>query len=116
MDFERFKLFEDDWDGYGSPKPTYAAIEKCQSIVNELISQGCPSPKVLADAVGGMGAIWRAKFDGQSKVLSIHFMNNDSMYLTVKSKGQQEVFERLTTSDGVAETIKRFLGDHNASA
>lgn len=116
MNFEHFEALEEGWDGDMAPPPSMTSIEKCRNMVAELISQGCPSPKVLADAVGGMSAIWRAKFGDQHKVLSIHFMNNDSMYLTVKSQGHQEIFEPLTTSDGVAEKLKCFLGGRNVSA
>ena len=102
-----FQSIEDDWDGYGAPKPARDAISQAITLVSLLVifnltpSAAHPSPEggiVLSFLRNGRHAALEAYNDSQIYAIFMH------------ANKTPEVWEWTTSSDDYLSSVRRLQG------
>jgi len=76
-------LVPENWNGYGSPKPSAASIEASRSILNSLWGEAIMPEKVLPSADGGVSLVFLSDSDNRAV---IEALNEDETYVLLYDK------------------------------
>jgi hypothetical protein len=110
-------LLQDDWNGYGAPRPTEAAISAARSIVRKFRSLLVIPEKVSASADGGVALIFVGA--GSHRAVIESFGTADDYVLLYDTKGNSHILpwpDAYEAQNNVLGELQTFLRDPHVAA
>jgi hypothetical protein len=100
--------FEDDWNGYGSPRPNRASVTTARNILMRMHGQNLLPERISPSAEGGVALCFN-RADGRYADLEI---SNEGEVLATTSNGNGEIDVKDVTAniDVGISTVRNFIG------
>ena len=85
------RLLDEDWDGYGAPRISAVAIDKCRKIINQLPLDVIPNVKILPSEFGGV----QMEIEKDNDIVNCDFGDKTFSYYVERKNAKTEYYSFL---------------------
>lgn len=98
---------EEDWDGYGAPSPSLAAINLGTKYLGAFLKEGLLPRRVVPSAEGGVALM----FDSSPKHAYFEITNDKDLSVGTYGRGQELIVTDLTNQPSTAAKAKDIINN-----
>lgn len=103
------RLLDEDWDGYGAPRISIVAIDKCRTIINQLPLDVIPNVKILPSEFGGV----QMEIEKDNGIVNCDFGDETFSYYVERKNKKTEYYSFLNFTEQNFEKLIDYFCEIN---